>query len=102
MAARRIVQVPTRCLWWRESHPKACEHISAGSLRETATESRLTFLTRRAKLAIVFALLNALVGAMLAALKPRASLVAENLALRPQWKRSCFPAGFRPRVARPR
>jgi putative transposase len=32
----------------------------------------------------VLALLNALVGAMLAAMKPRASLVAENLALRQQ------------------
>jgi hypothetical protein len=38
----------------------------------------------RAKLAIVFALLKALLGALLAAMKPRASLVAENLALRQQ------------------
>jgi putative transposase len=58
------------------SPPAACA--------KTATKSRLTFLIHRAKLAIVFALLKALLGALLAATKPRASLVAENLALRQQ------------------
>ena len=50
----------------------------------TATESRLTFLKHRAELTIVFALLKALLGALLAAMRPRAGLVAENLALRQQ------------------
>jgi len=50
----------------------------------TATESRLTFLEHRVKLTIVLALLKALLGALLAAMKPRAGLVAENLALRQQ------------------
>ena len=56
----------------------------AAAYAKTATESRLTFLIHRAKLTIVFALLKALLGALLAAMKPRAGLVAENLALRQQ------------------
>jgi hypothetical protein len=49
-----------------------------------ATESRLTFICDGARMAIVLALLEAFFGALLAAMKPRASLVAENLALRQQ------------------
>jgi putative transposase len=52
---------------------------------KTACESPLTFFfSDDAKMNVVLAILRAFVGALLAAMKPRASLVAENLALRQQ------------------
>lgn len=51
---------------------------------KTGTESRLTFFADGVRVAIVLALLEAFGGAQLAAFKPRASLVMENLALRQQ------------------
>lgn len=44
----------------------------------------MTFFGDGARMAPVFAVLNAFVGALFAAVKPRANLVAENLALRQQ------------------
>jgi hypothetical protein len=51
---------------------------------KTASESPLTFFSDDAKMIAVLAILRAFVGALLAATKPRLSLVAENLALRQQ------------------
>jgi hypothetical protein len=56
------------------SPPAACA--------KTATESRLTFVADGVRMAGVFAILKALMGALLAAIKPRASLVVETPALR--------------------
>ena len=44
----------------------------------------MTSAPSRAKIAAMFAIVEALVGVLLSAFKPRASLVAENLALRQQ------------------
>ena len=54
------------------------------SYAKIEAESRLTFIADGVTMAGVFATLKALIGALLAAMKPRASLVAENLALRQQ------------------
>jgi hypothetical protein len=72
-------------LWWRRTHLKVSAYgLGPQAYAKTGDESRLTFVTEAGRIALVLALLNAFVGAMLAAMKPRASLVAENLALRQQ------------------
>src|SRR5450631_2900735 len=75
------VAAARRRLWWRASHRRFAGKSPPAAYAKTATESRLTFLQHRAKLTIGFALLKALLGVLLSAMKPRAG---ENLALRQQ------------------
>jgi len=60
------------------------------------SESPLTFRAAHANVVAGLTLFGVLIGALVAALKPRASLVAENLALRQQH------AALRRRTPRPR
>ncbi|MDP8998786.1 MAG: hypothetical protein M3O46_01595, partial [Myxococcota bacterium] len=52
--------------------------------RKLRSDSAVTPASDRAKVAVVMAILEALAGAFLAVLRPKASLVVENLVLRQQ------------------
>jgi hypothetical protein len=76
-------------VWWRSIRFARCFCGPRAASRPRAyrigpADSRVTRAARWMKVATMRELLEAIVGATLAALRPRASLVAENLALRQQ------------------